>query len=137
MKKLFVSVLLAASLLAGNTVFAKGKGNDPAKKEQKVQKQGDRLEKLKTELGLREDQVPQVKQAIEEHRNAIKAIHAENLEKQVQKDKIKAANQAFQTKMKSILNEAQYNKFQQMVKDGKKAKKHENKGKHKGQKKSE
>lgn len=137
MKKLILSVLVAGVMLAGgNVAYAQKASEKKAKKEQmkqerKVQKHGDKLERLKTELGLREDQVPQVKQAIAEHREAIKKIREENTDKQVAKEKRKAANLAFQTKMKSILNEAQYRKYEQMMAERKKAMK----GKHKGQKK--
>ena len=131
MKKVILSVLLAAGLVAMNHANAQQtqtqtQDQTPAKTEHK--KHGptidEQVAQLKTELGLREEQVPQVKDAITAHRETMKTLRKENkdnTDKAAAKEKYKAENIAFKAKMKSILNDAQYKKYEEMKKDQRKA----------------
>jgi hypothetical protein len=134
MKKVILSVLVAASVLTGNVAIAQTQNAESVKKEKqhKHQRQSvdEQVAHLKTELGLREDQVPQVKEAITAHREAMKSLkkaNKDNTDKAAAKEQFKAERKAFKEKMKSILNEAQYKKYEEMMKERRKA----HKGNHK------
>jgi hypothetical protein len=140
MKKVIFSAMIAVSLLAGNAAMAQTQNTESVKKEKENKKHrpsvDEQVAQLKTELGLREEQVPQVKDAITAHREAMKSLRKENKEN---KEAAKAERKAFKAKMKSILNEAQYRKYEEMRKQHKKEHKKgaQKKGKGKGKQKAE
>jgi protein CpxP len=79
-----------------------------------------KADKLKTELSLTDEQCTQVYQAQLEKITQMKAIKAKNLEdKKAKAKEMKPVNEAFQTKMKSILTPEQLTKWEEMKKNQK------------------
>lgn len=130
-----VVALVGAALFAATPVRAE----DPAagapapapetKAEKKADKQEDkmdrRLQEMKTELGLSDDQVAKIKTIREEQFAAMKAIHDDDaLSKEDKKEKLKPMKEATDAKISAVLTDDQKTKWAET----KKNRKHKNKG---------
>jgi len=101
-------VIVSSPLLAQKGV--KGKKMDPAK----------RLEMMKEQLSLKEDQVSKLKEIYDAEKERLKAMKAkkksegENFDKEAAKKEMKEAKAAKDKKIKEILTEEQYKKLKEI-----------------------
>ena len=114
MKNLFLLILGATFSLGTLWAQSSGPGEPPHKKQDQAQK----LEQMKTELNLTEDQVEQLKAMHEKYKPQRQKIrYNEAMTQDEKKEAMKELNQAKQADLKQILTEQQYIKFTQMRKE--------------------
>lgn len=107
MKKLFFLLILFVSFQA-----AQAQTNQPKQMMTAEQKAEENVAKLKTELGLTDEQVPKVKAITVDKINKVTAAHKKN---GADKSRLQAANKLIQdeyeTSLKGILTEDQFSKY--------------------------
>lgn len=107
MKKLFFLFILFISFQA-----AQAQTNQPKQMMTAEQKADENVAKLKTELAMTDEQVPKVKAITVDKINKVTAAHKKN---GADKNRLQAANKLIQdeyeTSLKGILTEEQFNKY--------------------------
>jgi len=110
--------LIAAMALGGLVAFsfmatAQEAGKDAKKGKRYSVEQ--RLEQLKKDLELKDEQVPKVKTALEGMQKKMQALREDtNLDQQQRREKMRSLMEDQNKKMKEILTEEQYKKYQEL-----------------------
>ena len=126
MKKLSLMMAVAlGTLVACSMATAQESGTGTAKKGKHGFSVEQRVETLKKDLSLTDEQVPKVKALLEEQQKKVQDIRADtSLDQQQRREKMRDVMQDQQKKMKEILTEDQYKKWQEMMpRGGKRSKK--------------
>ncbi|NJO84233.1 MAG: hypothetical protein HC828_16575 [Blastochloris sp.] len=118
---LFLSLILALSLpLAGlmaETPPAAPGADKPPKKE-KTGEHKDRIEQMKTDLGLSDEQVTKIKAIMEEEKGSFKALRDDTtLSKEDKKAKMMELRKSQGDKIKAVLTPEQQVKFEEKMKE--------------------
>ena len=111
--------LIAAVALGGLVAFSMMATAQEASKDAKKGKRGasveQRLEQMKKNLELKDEQVPKVKTALEDMQKKMQALREDtNLDQQKRREKMRSLMEDQNKKMKGILTEEQYKKYQEM-----------------------
>ncbi|HOX59558.1 MAG TPA: hypothetical protein P5205_02200 [Candidatus Paceibacterota bacterium] len=136
MKKLSIIVAVAlGSLVACSMAIAQDSGKRDAKKGFRG---GPSVEQLKKDLDLKDDQVPKVKAALEERQKKMQELRGDTaLDQQQRREKMRGLMEESNKKMKGILTEEQYKKYQERGRAAAKKGGEKKSGERKGKKKTE
>ena len=100
------NALLVALLMVGTTLMAQGPQDGKRKDQMR-----ERMEVMIKELGLSEKQEAQFREMHEAHRGEMKALR--EAEREGAREKVKELRDAHELRMKEILTEEQWAKFQE------------------------
>jgi Spy/CpxP family protein refolding chaperone len=116
-----VAAMALGGLVAFSTLATAQDANKDAKKDGKrgmpsIEQQMDRYN---TALTLTDDQKPKVKTALEDQLKAMKALHEDtSLDQDARRAKMQELRKDMDAKMKGILTDDQYKKYQEMSQRG-------------------
>jgi protein CpxP len=118
MKKLSLVVAVAlGTLVACSFATAQEAGKDASKKGKRGYSAEQRVEQLKKDLSLTDEQVPKVNAALEEQQKKMQELRSETDQTQ-RREKMRTVFEETNKKMKGILTEDQYKKYEEMHQRG-------------------
>ncbi len=127
MKKLFLSAVAGIAAFSAVNLHAQAPApvpppaqsqTDPAGKPDKAGRAKEKLDKLKTDLALSDDQAAKVQSIMMEQREKMKGVKGDTtLTQEQKKEKMKACRAEVDAKISALLTPEQKTKWEQMKKD--------------------
>jgi periplasmic protein CpxP/Spy len=116
-RKYLLAVCALAIGFAAPAMHAEDAATPPPKPKREMRGPVERILGLKEKLGLTEDQVTQLKKIAEETRDAMKALHEKEGDRESKKDDMKKIQDTAKSKVEAVLTAEQKAKLEAMKKE--------------------